>query len=66
MALMSHVGSIDGAEAEDGAGAGFVVITRVETSLQPGAVARPCNPATWRQVLLDGLKVGDLVTVGSC
>ena len=32
----------------------------------PGAVASSCNPATWRQVLLDGLKVGALVTVGSC
>ena len=32
----------------------------------PGALARSCNPATWRQVLLDGLKGGPLVTVGSC
>ena len=32
----------------------------------PGALASSCNPATWRQVLLDGLKGGTLVTVGSC
>ena len=33
MALVSHVSPIEGAEAADGAGAGFVVITRLETSL---------------------------------
>ena len=32
----------------------------------PGALAGSCNPATWRQVLLDGLKGGPLVTIGSC
>ena len=32
----------------------------------PGALASSCNAATWRQVLLDGLKGGTLVTVGSC
>ena len=32
----------------------------------PGALASSCNPATWRQVLLDGLREGLLVAVGSC
>ena len=32
----------------------------------PGALAGSCNPATWRQVLLDGLREGLLVAVGSC
>ena len=32
----------------------------------PGALASSCNPATWRQVLLDGLKGGLLVITGSC
>ena len=31
----------------------------------PGALASSCNPATWRQVLLDGLREGLLVAVGS-
>ena len=29
----------------------------------PGALASSCNPATWRQVLLDGLREGLLVAV---
>ena len=33
---------------------------------QPGAVASSCNPATWRQVLLDGLRRGLLMVTGSC
>ena len=37
-----------------------------DSALQPGAVASSCNPATWRQVLLDGLREGLLVAVGSC
>ena len=32
----------------------------------PGAVACSCNPATRRQVLLDGLRRGLLVVTGSC
>ena len=34
--------------------------------LSPGAVACSCNPATWRQVLLDGLRRGVLLVIGSC
>ena len=34
--------------------------------LSPGAVARSCNPATWRQVLWDGLRRGLLLVTGSC
>ena len=29
-------------------------------------MAGSCNPATWRQVLMDGLKVGHLLCSGSC
>ena len=32
----------------------------------PGVVAGSCNPATWRQVLEDGLRRGLLVVTGSC
>ena len=32
----------------------------------PGVVASSCNPATWRQVLLDGLRRGLLLVTGSC
>ena len=32
----------------------------------PGALAISCNPATLRQVLLDGLRVRLLLAVGSC
>ena len=32
----------------------------------PGALASSCNPATWRKVLMDGLREGLLVAVGSC
>ena len=44
----------------------FVFVSHFSYQLSPGALAGSCNPATWRQVLLDGLKVGALVTVGSC
>merc|ERR1711915_43788 len=32
----------------------------------PGALASSCNPATWRQVQLDGLRRGHLVVTSSC
>ena len=34
--------------------------------VSPGALASSCNPATWRQVLWDGLKRGRLVITSSC
>ena len=33
---------------------------------QPGAVARACNPATWRLGLLNGLRAGFLGAVVLC
>ena len=35
-------------------------------SKSPGALACSCNPATWRQVLLDGLLWGFSVTISTC
>ena len=32
----------------------------------PGALACSCNPATWRQVLLDGLLWGFPITISTC
>ena len=51
--------------ADTAAGQASAAAENIET-LQPGAVARSCNPATWRQVLLDGLRRGLLVVTGSC
>ena len=35
-------------------------------SNSPGVLACSCNPATWRQVLLDGLLWGFPVTISTC
>ena len=43
-----------------------VCVTFCHSDYLPGAVACSCNPDTWRQVLLDGLREGVLLVTGSC